>query len=275
MEKVFTVESPVLRDETFLQELSDAGFTGVDLLIYPDAPYICEGDLKENAENIRTLLEKYHLTCKQVHLPWYEIFTSSEIVDEAVETSITNALHLMAHLGVKWGAYHPMSATNFAYDRKRAMHDNLEKLKRHRETAEQLGVGIAVENLPIFPDCPQYHFFTSDYEDHMELIDRLDSEYIGVCWDFGHANFMPYRQEDVLDQMGSRIKILHTHNNFEQYDLHLSPSLGTISWESILPVLTKHGFMGDLTLEVTVPKYCRREYLALCGAMAEKMLSMF
>lgn len=275
MEKVFTVESPVHQDETFLQELHDAGFTGVDLLIYPDSPLIWDGELEENAEKVRKLFAKYHLVCRQVHLPWYEIFTSSEVVDEKVETAITKSLHLMSYLGVKWGAFHPMSATNFDYDRKRAMADNLERLKKHRETAERLCVGIAVENLPVFPDCPQYHFFTSDYEDHMELIDKLDSDYIGICWDFGHANFMPYRQEDVLDILGNRVKILHTHNNFEQYDLHLSPSLGTISWENILPVLTKHGFSGDLTLEVTVPKYCRREYLALCGAMAEKMLSMF
>ena len=282
MIKSFSLPYPCVKDETLLQEIADAGFTGIDLAFFPAGGHypkdglLRRDALEKNMDTFRDKMAKYGLVCNQVHFPVYDIFASSEMMDEEVEACITNTLHAMAYLGVKWGAFHPMSSTNFAYDRKRAMHDNRERLKKHLETAEKLGVGIAVENIPVFPDCPQYQFFTSVVEDHMELVDSLYSDKIGICWDFGHANLMPYDKAQVLDMMGSRVKILHIHSNYEQRDLHICPGLGTVNWDTLMPILKKHGFSGDITLEVElggVP--CRKEYLAYCGAVAEKLCAMF
>lgn len=175
------------------------------------------------------------------------------------------------------GTYHPMSSTNFDYDPKRAMKDNQEKIKKYLEESAKYNVGIAVENLPVFPDCSQYKFFTSNYEDHCELIDSFNSELVGVCWDFGHANLMKYDKAKVLDIMGERVKIVHMHNNTEMCDLHIAPCIGTVKWEELIPILVKNKFSGSLNLEIKinlVTPQMRQAYVEFCSKNADEMLKL-
>ncbi|MBQ4086871.1 MAG: sugar phosphate isomerase/epimerase [Clostridia bacterium] len=275
MKKAFSLSYTSCHNDVLLSELQDAGFTGIDLGFFNDVSML-KGDVDANIHELQTILSKHNMTVFQVHLPAYNIFASSETEDTELEQHMKTSFYVMSELGVKWGAFHPMSSTNYDYDRKRAMTDNRERLKKHLETAEKLGVGIAVENLPIFPDCPQYHFFTSDNEDLIELVDSLQSDKIGVCWDTGHANLMPYNQANIMDELGERIKILHVHNNSKEMDLHLCPAIGTIPWHEVMPVLSKHNFSGDMTLEVTLYQnmLCRKEYLSLCGKSADELCKM-
>ncbi len=226
---------------------------------------------------VKESLDSAGLVCAQVHLPYYGIFESSEVYIEQKEYDIKSAFKSMSMLGAKWGAFHPMSSTNYDYDPKRAMHDNKEKIKNYLEEASKYNVGIAVENLPVFPDCSQYNFFTSNYEDHCELIDSFNSELVGACWDFGHANLMPYDKAKVLDIMGDRVKIVHMHNNTEMCDLHICPCIGMVKWEELIPVMVKHGYSGPLSLEINlkiIMPQLLKDYINLCGKTADEMLKL-
>lgn len=274
MKKIISINFKRLQDSVLMQEIADVGFDGIDLGLNDCDPDIFK-DAERSAELIRSTLDTFRLKAYQVHLPLYNLFTSCEMVDETIENSITGSLKIMSYLDIPWGAFHPMSASNFDYDRKRAMADNKEHLKKHLETAEKYNVGIAVENIPIFPDCPQYRFFSAVPEDHMELVDSLNSPHIGICWDFGHANLMPYDKAEVLNMMGERIKILHVHSNFAERDIHLSPGLGTVEWEKLLPILTKNGFKGNMSLETRWVSIGRKAYFAYCSAAADELMSLF
>lgn len=233
--------------EEFLPKLKAAGFDGIDFALHDG--FMTE-DWQKKTEKVKRLLDDNNMVCAQVHLPFYGIFESSEIYDEKLEKEIKNSFHAMKILDTKWGAFHPQSATNFDYDRKRSMHDNIEKLKGYLEEAAKYDVGIAVENIPVFPDCPQYKFFSANVEDHIELIDSLNSPLVQACWDFGHANLMPYDMAEVIKKMGGRIKILHVHNNNEMCDWHVTPSVGTIRWDGVLAALKETGFSGPMNLEL-------------------------
>lgn len=272
--KSITLGTGLCTDMDMLKMIKDAGFEGIDMGF---SGGFFEGDWEKKTHEIKDCFEKAGLKCAQVHLPYYNIFESSEVYIEEKEREMRSSFKCMSILGAKWGAYHPMSSTNFDYDPKRAMHDNREKLKNYLEEASKYNVGIAVENLPVFPDCSQYNFFTSNYEDHCELVDSLDSELIGACWDFGHANLMPYDMSEVLDVMGDRIKIVHMHNNTEMCDLHIAPCIGTIKWEKMIPVLVKHGYSGPLNLELNlnlIMPELKKDYLELCSKAADLMLNM-
>lgn len=238
--------------EKELDLISQAGFDGLDLGI----PTRGEDEWKElfkKLDGILKILEKYNLKCVQIHYPQFPFFLSSELRDEKTEKSIIHSFDCMKELGCKWGALHPRTSFNFDYDAKRGLEDNIRVVSDLLEEAVKRDVGIAVENLPIFPDCPHYRFFTSDYEDHMALIDSFGSDNVGICWDFGHANLMSYDMAKVIGRLGNRIKIIHTHNNFRTGDQHLVPSMGHINWDVIMPALKDTGFDGPLSLEVNAP----------------------
>lgn len=262
-------------DGQTLPMFKKAGFDGIDLGF--GTGFFDDGKWEERAYKIKECLDKENMVCSQVHLPYYGIFESSEIYREEKEYEIKSAFKCMSILGAKWGAYHPMSSTNFDYDPKRAMVDNKEKIKNYLEEASKYNVGIAVENLPVFPDCPQYNFFTSNYEDHCELVDSFNSELVGVCWDFGHANLMTYDKAKVFDIMGERVKIVHIHNNIGLCDMHIAPCLGTIKWEEIVPIMVKNKFPGALALEINmkiITPQMKQLYVEFCSKSADEMLKL-
>ena len=273
--KSLTVNADLVMDGKTLKMFKNAGFEGIDFQ-FPEN-FFQDKTWEEKIHAIKECLDSEGLVCAQVHLPYYDLFLSSELYDDDKEYQIKSSFKCMSVLGAKWGAYHPMSSTNFDYDPKRAMHDNKEKIKNYLEEASKYNVGIAVENIPVFPDCPQYNFFLSNYEDHIELVDSFNSDLVGVCWDFGHANLMKYDKAKVLDLMGSRVKIVHMHNNTEMCDLHIAPCIGTIKWEEMIPILVKHGFEGPLSLEINkniVTPQMLPLYLEFCSKAADEMLKL-
>lgn len=279
MEKSIILKYADCLDKDLLKHIKNLGFCGIDFGY--DDKFWAEKDLDEATYKLKEMLEAEGLRAAQVHLPFYNIFASSETIDETIEFRIKYALKTMKILGAKWGALHPMSASNFEYDRKKAMYDNKEKVKVYLEEASKYGSGLAIENIPIFPDCPQYHFFTSDLEDHIELIDSFNSPLVGACWDFGHANLMYYNKAEALNEIGSRVKIVHAHSNFGDHDWHLSPALGNVNWSELLPVLIKNGFSETFSLELNhdstynngLTGEVRKSYIEFCARSADAIIN--
>ena len=263
--------------EKTLPKLKKAGFDGIDFALCDNG--FMDGNWQEKAEKVKQLLDKNGMVCAQVHLPFYGIFESSEIYDEKMERNIKNSFQAMKILDTKWGAFHPQSATNYDYDRNRSMHDNIEKLKGYLEEAAKYDVGIAVENIPVFPDCPQYNFFSANVDDHIELVDALNSPLVQICWDFGHANLMKYDMAEEIKKMGDRIKILHVHNNNGMCDWHVTPTIGTIRWEGLLKTLKHIGFDGPMNLELNfknlIPDECFDRYIKYSGEDAKLLEKKF
>ncbi|MBR2339470.1 MAG: sugar phosphate isomerase/epimerase [Clostridia bacterium] len=266
-----------IKDEQFLKALKGAGFDGIDLDL-SSAKSLFEGDVENRSKELRAHLDENGIECSQVHLPYYSLFASSELWDTETDEKIEKSFTVMKILGAKWGAFHPLTAFNFSCDSKRAIADNREKLLRYLKAAEREGVGIAVENIPIFPDCPQYKFFSANPDDHIMLVDSIKSDFIGVCWDFGHANLMTYDMCEALDKMGDRIKILHMHSNFGDYDRHLCPYIGSVEFDKLLPILKKNGFDGTLSLEINydlIRPQILPDYLNMCAKAARDMTKYF
>ena len=136
-----------------------------------------------------------------------------------------------------------------------------------------------MENIPCFPDHPEWPFYTCDYRDLAALVDSFNDPHISVCWDFGHANLMDFDQCEALRYLGKRITCTHVHNNFKLYDDHASPDTGTIDWYRILPVLSEIGYEGALTLESEcryaepslLQSFARHNYV--CVEFLEKLMT--
>ena len=230
-----------------LKKLKALGYDGIDFCFHRSL--FAEGKEECIIANIKENLEKAGLACSQVHLPFYDLSLPSTCYDESIEHQMRGAFKAMTVLDCKWGAWHPVSATECGHDRKVAMKANREMLKRHLEAAEKYGVGIAVEN--IFAP-----FFSSVVEDHIELIESMNSPLVGACWDFGHANLQESARGHVEDfkMIVDKIKILHVNDNHAREDRHLAPGFGTVKFDELLPILFDAGFDGFFNMECSVPR---------------------
>ena len=243
--------------ETALKNAKNAGFEYVAIGFGSNNIFLNE-DWEDELKKIDALLKKYSLSCIQTHMPFYDLLLSAEITDAATDTALLRSIEGGAKLGAEWNVYHPRTAINDNYSPRKSMEYAKEAIKSLADKATEYKSGLAIENIPVFPDVSKMRFFTSDYEDLSELCDYFNSEYVAVCWDFGHANLLGNNQEKAIAYVGNRIKCTHIHSNDGNYDQHNLPSQGNIEWEKIMPALKKTGYSGALTLEI---KYKDKPYL--------------
>lgn len=235
--------------ETALKCAKNAGFRYVSLG-FGSSKLFHNAGWEKHILHIEKLLEKYSLECIQTHLPYYDLLISAEIIDKDADKAMLRCIKGGAMLGAQWTAYHARTAVNDNYSPRKSMELAKTALTPLVNEAIAQNTGIAIENLPVFPDIYEMKFFTSDYEDLCELCDYFKSENVGICWDFGHAHLMKNNQRKAIEYVGSRIKATHIHNNDQNSDGHFLPSTGTIDWKSVISPFKKFGYGGALTLEI-------------------------
>jgi len=241
------------RFEEMVRKVREAGFQYVSVGL--DIERLNE-NWKEKAVTILRILEKHGVKCVQTHLPYYSMVISSEIIDKEMEENILAGIRISAVIGALWCVYHPRTSITSNYDSEVAFADNRKSILRYLECAEEYGIGIALENLPEFPlISPRMPFYTSEYRDLIALTDSFQSDKIGVCWDFGHANLMYWDQAKAIREVGNRIKCTHIHNNYKWDDNHQAPDIGNIEWTKVMKALTDTGYEGPLTLETRLNIY--------------------
>ena len=99
----------------------------------------------------------------------------------------------------------------------------------------------------------------ADPEDAIWYVDTLNDmageEIFGMCLDTGHLQLVKRDCYDYITRLGSRIKVLHLHENDSIGDLHEMPfTFGTgkersQNWEAIFQGLHDIGFDGTLSFE--------------------------
>lgn len=122
----------------------------------------------------------------------------------------------------------------------------IESLRRSAHQLAEIGGGLgcrfALENLPRGQ-------MGDDMGMMRRIVDEVDSPYLGLNYDCGHAN-LGDGVTAVLDAAGDRIIGTHIHDNNSQKDDHFVPGLGSIQMEAVCRGLARHGYSGDFTLEL-------------------------
>ena len=107
--------------------------------------------------------------------------------------------------------------------------------------AEEVGVDVAIENLP--PGL-----LGAEPQDLVTIMDAFDSPRLGVCLDTGHAN-MTGGCDRWLDAVGAHLNMVHLHDNLGDDDTHLPPGMGTIDWPRLKTRLRECGYPGPWVSE--------------------------
>ncbi len=176
----------------------------------------------------------------------------SEEQQSLYEEMAYRSLVVGSRLGVKWAVFHPFCETKLSeHDVGASIALNHKLYARIMEWADQLGCGIAFENMA---DRNNKRRFCATADELILLVDSYGGK-VGACWDFGHGNRVYTHQEKPLRMLGKRIKALHVDDNFGEQDLHLLPYLGTVEWETLMPILTEIGYEGDFIYEIRLNNY--------------------
>ena len=254
--------------------MSDVGFKYVSMGLGEDT--MNGEDWKKNIDYIRETFEKYGLKCIQTHTPYYSLLSSAEKRDADMEKMLLRCMEATKMLGAEIAAVHPRSylidgePRETAVDRECSLEENLISFRPLAEACEKHGVLLGIENLMRYPFEHPY-FYSWIVEDHVELIDKLNSKNVCAIWDFGHANLVDADHAERIHTLGNRIKGTHVHNNDGIQDQHLPPFLPepdsyyvrrSVDWYSVMAALKSTGFDGYLTLETIFPyKYPIEGYI--------------
>lgn len=101
----------------------------------------------------------------------------------------------------------------------------LSRLRNMVALAEKLKVKIAIENL--------YR-----REELGFIFDHIQSDYLGMCYDCGHENFLTPNQ-NFLQLFGHKLFCVHLHDNDGINDLHQIPFTNSVNWEKVASGLAK------------------------------------
>lgn len=243
-----------------LPRMAAAGYTGVDFNFWDLVRRLDWHDPEEADSWLDALAgaaSAAGLTWVQGHGPVFNLFAESD--DDRFQRDLAaTALRACARLGVPWLVMHPSTLQippDDGAQLQQLIEVNVDYFRSLLPACELYGVGIAIENLsgkrPDSPDTVRSPGSTA--EQLIAMIDALDHPLVGACWDTGHAQITELDQRASLAALGSRLKVLHLHENDGQRDLHLLPftlSGATSRWHDIMAGLREAGYTGDLTLEV-------------------------
>ena len=102
------------------------------------------------------------------------------------------------------------------------------------------GVRIAIECLII-----------DNFDTIEKIVARYGPDYIGLCYDSGHANIGGDRM-DRLEPLKDRLLAVHLHDNDGASDQHNLPFDGTIDWSRLARLIAESSYAKCVNLEVKI-----------------------
>ena len=115
------------------------------------------------------------------------------------------------------------------------------------------GVKIAVENLIDFQGVKFGGVPLAEAGDNRQLLQRIfdhyPPEFIGLCFDSGHAN-LGYDRMEQLESFGDRLIALHLNGNDGTGDQHRNLFVNNMDWERLAELIAASVYDKPMSLEV-------------------------
>jgi sugar phosphate isomerase/epimerase len=111
------------------------------------------------------------------------------------------------------------------------------------ETAEELEVFLLIE--------PEPGLLIETFEQYLEFADRLDSPWVGLNFDIGHAFCVGQDPRKWIARMAPHTKHYHIEDIADtRRHEHLIPGRGAIDFHGVLQEIAKSGYKGWITVEL-------------------------
>lgn len=270
--------------DTAMKITRQAGFKYVDMSTGPFCLHEKSPILKPNAvkwaeETVQTA-DKYGIKMHQAHCLLFN-YLNKNAPDYQYLTDVNmKLLDLCKPLGIEYFIFHP-GTSDSTVSRKKSVDATKQWLLPFVERAHKLGVKLCIENIfdCIGTDRTILRAVGARPDELLEVVESLDSENVGICWDCGHAHIAKLDQKESLHLLGERVWTTHIHDNRGQYDndLHIPPFYGSIDWQSLMEGLCEINYKGTFNFEIerhTIPlDFVYDEFVSIYKK-GERLLSM-
>ncbi len=203
------------------------------------------------ASEIRKMADSQGLRVRSVHAPCegdWDISSEDDKIRQKSIEDVIDAIERCREMGGELVVVHPGRALGSQGGAAEAEHDrrvakSIESFADIVRAARDNGIFVAVEN--------QWSNEIGGTETHfMRLLDTLDPDVAGICFDSSHANITP-GSLDMIERIAHPIITTHLSDNRGKYDEHRPPFTGAIDWRETLNLLLQKGFRGPWLMEVT------------------------
>jgi len=255
-----------------IQQISKAGFSKIDfnLDVYLKNNDIYAGKLNDFFDqDVQTLFAHFlplaqamvdnEVRASQMHAPYPVRVEGKTKQNEYMQSVvIPKSIVIAEALEIPYVVVHPFKM-QYLYGRERERQENIAYFQMLIPLAKQCGVKICLENLYENMGTRIVEGVCADPEDAIWYVDTLNElageELFGFCLDTGHLQLAKRDPYDFITKLGSRLKILHIHENDAVGDLHQLPfSFGMskeegLDWDGIIRGLREIGYQGTLSFE--------------------------
>ena len=264
--------------EETIQKIAQLGYQGIEVLA--DVPHAWPaGLLPERKESIRRHLEEHQLEISNVNAfmmnavadprqpYWHPGWTDPDPHYRAIRREHTKrALQLAAEIGAPTVTTEPGGLLTSDQTWESAAGIFYDEIMPCVEVAEQQQVRLLIE--------PEPELMIERFDQYLEFAGRLDSIWVGLNFDIGHAYCVDEDPQDWVERMAE-----HTvHYHFEdiapsRVHQHLIPGHGAIDFAATLQAIARTRYNGWLTVElypyIANPDEAAREALQfLSGQLA-------
>lgn len=232
------------------------------------------------------------IAINQMHMPYpaYVPGASRELNEYLRNIVAPKSMKVCAFFGCKYIVVHGFKLAHYLGSEEAEWVETERFLDFLAPMARELDVTICIENLY---DGIGGHLVEGpgcDAKKAAERIDRMNekhrAEVLGFCFDTGHANIAGLDFERFLATLGSRLKVLHIHDNDGVRDLHQIPftfaktreNRASTDWEGFVKGLKAARFCGALSFETApvltaFPPQLKQNALELIAQIGEYFAS--
>lgn len=207
----------------------------------------------------KKMFNKYGIKPSQMHAPYPMYVLGRDDISQYMQNVvIPKSIQIAGFLEIPWVVMHPFKMQyKYGLEAEQAMNVQffsslIPELKKHN-------VRICVENLYESVGGRITEGTCADPDDAIFYVDMLNmmagEERFGICLDTGHIQLVHRQPADYIRKAGSRLKLLHMHENDAYGDLHQMPyTFGNSKddgqiWERLYKGLKDTGFNGTLSFE--------------------------
>ncbi len=221
------------------------------------------GELEAFFKPHKEAAKKHGIRIHQMHMPYPNFIPDApeQINDYLLKEMAPKSMQICHFLECKYIVVHGLKVKQFYGSEEAEWAKTEEFLNTILPMAKEMGIVICPENIYVGAGGHILEGPCCNARKMAERIDRINEKYhadvLGYCFDTGHANLVSLDFEPFLTTLGSRVKVLHIHDNDGVADLHQMPFTFTrtrenhpsTDWEGFLRGLKAIKFRGVLSFE--------------------------
>ena len=209
--------------------------------------------------------KEHDVSIHQMHMPYpiYVPLGKREVNDYLWHEVAPKSMELCAFFDCRYIVIHGFKLARYLGSEDAEWEQTAKFIEYLAPMAKEMNITVCIENLY---DGIADHLIEGPCCDAKKCAERIDkindkfgAEVLGFCFDTGHANLVGIDMEKFITTLGSRLKVLHIHDNDGRRDLHQVPFVFTktrenksaTDWDGFLRGLRRVNYDGVFNFETS------------------------